>query len=85
MLVYLISSFPPDYGVTQVEAMTVLCHFCLLDSSTKNQPLVAYTGSSSQLFSSLTHLISPSPGLNVSFYVMFCIHDVPDETPHIFS
>lgn len=54
-------SFPPDYGITQVEAMTVLCHFCLLDSSSKTQSPVSYTGSSSQLFNSLTHLVSPTP------------------------
>ncbi|XP_014250328.1 protein dopey-1 homolog isoform X1 [Cimex lectularius] len=27
------SSFPPDYGLIQIEALTVLCHFCLLDTS----------------------------------------------------
>lgn len=60
-------SFPPDYGITQVEAMTVLCHFCLLDSAFKNQPLVSFPGScSSQIFNNLTNLIIPSPVVTLS-------------------
>ncbi|XP_024216432.1 protein dopey-1 homolog [Halyomorpha halys] len=59
--------FPPDYGITQVEAMTVLCHFCLLDSAFKNQPLVSFPGScSSQIFNNLTNLIIPSPVVSLS-------------------
>ena len=67
-------SFPPDYGITQVEAMTVLCHFCLLDSACKNQPLVSFTGScSSHLFNNLTNLIIPSPVLTLSVSILYML------------
>lgn len=60
-------SFPADYAITQVEALTVLCHYCLLDSSTPfNQPLLAVSGNTpAQIFSNLMHVFMPSPILLV--------------------
>ncbi|XP_073990011.1 protein DOP1 homolog isoform X1 [Rhodnius prolixus] len=57
------TGFPADYGITQIEALTVLCHFCLLDTSTAfNQSQLTSGGaSSSQIFSNLTHLFMSSP------------------------
>lgn len=65
-------SFPTDYAITQVEALTVLCHYCLLDSSTPfNQPLLAVSGNTpAQIFSNLMHVFMPSPILLVRILLL---------------
>ncbi|XP_039275981.1 protein dopey-1 homolog [Nilaparvata lugens] len=57
------NGFPADYAITQVEALTVLCHYCLLDSATPfNQPLLAVSGTTpAQIFNNLIHVFMPSP------------------------
>lgn len=66
---------PPDYTITQLEALTLLCHYCLLDSAQQqsnafSQPLLGGVGSAGvgspgagpgQVFSNLVHVFMPSP------------------------
>uniref|UniRef100_A0A1B6DLS2 Uncharacterized protein n=2 Tax=Clastoptera arizonana TaxID=38151 RepID=A0A1B6DLS2_9HEMI len=55
-------SVPADYAITQVEALTVLCHYCLLDSATPfNQPMAAAGSTPAQIFNNLIHVFMPSP------------------------
>lgn len=58
-------SIPADYAITQMEALTILCHYCLLDSAQPfNQPLHGTTTSTavpSQIFNNLVHVFIPSP------------------------
>ncbi|XP_046668094.1 protein dopey-1 homolog isoform X3 [Homalodisca vitripennis] len=55
-------SMPADYAITQVEALTVLCHYCLLDSATPfNLPLGSTTSTPAQIFNNLIHVFMPSP------------------------
>ncbi|XP_072162239.1 protein DOP1 homolog isoform X2 [Bemisia tabaci] len=50
------ASCPVDYAITQLEALTVLCHYCLLDSAQSvNQPQPA------QLYSNLAFVCIPAP------------------------
>jgi hypothetical protein len=72
---------PADYAITQLEALTVLCHFCLLDTGQPfNHPLdhnsSANSNTPAQLFNNLVHVFIPSPLLAVSInlilhYIMF--------------
>jgi len=62
---------PADYAITQLEALTVLCHFCLLDTGQPfNHPLdhnsTANSNTPAQLFNNLVHVFIPSPLLAVS-------------------
>ncbi|XP_067010621.2 protein dopey-1 homolog [Anabrus simplex] len=66
---------PPDYAVTQLEALTVLCHYCLLDST--QQQSHAFTqqllggvstihmgipgANPGQIFNNLVHVFMPTP------------------------
>nr|CAD7588637.1 unnamed protein product [Timema genevievae] len=66
---------PADYAVTQVEALTVLCHYCLLDNTQQvshafSQQLLAGTASihmgipganPGQIFNNLIHVFMPTP------------------------
>ncbi|XP_008187338.1 protein dopey-1 homolog isoform X1 [Acyrthosiphon pisum] len=57
---------PADYAITQLEALTVLCHFCLLDTGQPfNHPLdhnsTANSNTPAQLFNNLVHVFIPSP------------------------
>ncbi|XP_063217046.1 protein dopey-1 homolog isoform X2 [Bacillus rossius redtenbacheri] len=66
---------PPDYSVTQLEALTLLCHYCLLDSTQQvshafSQQLLAGAASiqfgvpganPGQIFNNLIHVFMPSP------------------------
>uniref|UniRef100_A0A0K8T476 Protein dopey-1 n=2 Tax=Lygus hesperus TaxID=30085 RepID=A0A0K8T476_LYGHE len=56
-------SFPPDYGIKQLEALTIMCHYCLLDTSAAfNQSNSAADDlSNTQVFNNLTHLFMPPP------------------------
>lgn len=84
MCTFFCFSLPPDYAITQVEALTVLCHYCLLDSATPfNQPLLASGGTTpAQIFNNLIHVFMPSPHLLVrkgtccnqelAFYIFNC-------------
>lgn len=63
---------PADYAITQLEALTVLCHFCLLDTGLPfNHPLdhnsAANSNTPAQLFNNLVHVFIPSPLLAVSY------------------
>ncbi|KAI5703359.1 hypothetical protein M8J75_010863 [Diaphorina citri] len=59
------TNIPADYAITQMEALTILCHYCLLDSAQPfNQPLHGTTTSTavpSQIFNNLVHVFIPSP------------------------
>lgn len=68
-------SVPADYAITQMEALTILCHYCLLDSAQPfNQPIhgaATSTAVSSQIFNNLVHVFIPSP-VTVRFsYLIF--------------
>ncbi|XP_050520179.1 protein dopey-1 homolog isoform X3 [Daktulosphaira vitifoliae] len=57
---------PADYAITQLEALTVLCHFCLLDTGQPfNNPLdqnsSANPNTPAQIFNNLVHVFIPSP------------------------
>lgn len=66
---------PADYTVTQLEALTVLCHYCLLDSTQQlsnafSQQLLAGSGTihmgipganPGQIFNNLIHVFMPTP------------------------
>lgn len=66
---------PADYTVTQMEALTVLCHYCLLDSTQQlshafSQQLMAGSGTihmgipganPGQIFNNLIHVFMPTP------------------------
>ncbi|XP_050425290.1 protein dopey-1 homolog isoform X2 [Adelges cooleyi] len=61
---------PADYAITQLEALTILCHFCLLDTGQPfNNPLDQNSGANSntpaQLFNNLVHVFIPSPLLTL--------------------
>ncbi|KAL1459039.1 hypothetical protein WDU94_011052, partial [Cyamophila willieti] len=59
------ANIPADYAITQLEALTILCHYCLLDSAQPfNQPLnggCSTTAVPSQIFNNLVHVFIPSP------------------------
>ncbi|GLG96492.1 Uncharacterized protein GBIM_03458 [Gryllus bimaculatus] len=71
----MICCLPPDYTVTQLESLTLLSHYCLLDSAQQqshafSQPLLGGVGSAGvgapgagpgQVFSNLVHVFMPSP------------------------
>lgn len=66
---------PADYTVTQLEALTVLCHYCLLDSTQQlshafSQQLLTGSGAihmgipganPGQIFNNLIHVFMPTP------------------------
>ncbi|PSN50572.1 hypothetical protein C0J52_14759 [Blattella germanica] len=63
---------PADYTVTQLEALTVLCHYCLLDSTQQLSHAFSQTGSGTihmgipganpgQIFNNLIHVFMPTP------------------------
>ncbi|XP_023718221.1 protein dopey-1 homolog isoform X2 [Cryptotermes secundus] len=66
---------PADYTVTQLEALTVLCHYCLLDNTQQlshafSQQLLAGSGTihmgipganPGQIFNNLVHVFMPTP------------------------
>ncbi|KAK6632298.1 hypothetical protein RUM44_007339 [Polyplax serrata] len=69
--------FPPGYAVTQLEALTVLCHFCIMDSTQQvsPQPFVPPVGSNpsgipgsnpAQILSNLVHVFTSSSLTEVS-------------------
>ncbi|KAL1122274.1 hypothetical protein AAG570_003679 [Ranatra chinensis] len=53
-------SFPPDYGITQIEALTILCHYCLLDSPF-NQTISFPSPLSSRIFNNFSSVVLTSP------------------------
>lgn len=67
---------PPDYVVSQLEALTVLCHYCLLDNTQQtslthlfNQAYPqtsasAHSSNTGQLLNSIVHAILSSPQSN---------------------
>lgn len=57
---------PADYAITQVEALTVLCHYCLLDSATPFTLPMGGTSTPAQIFNNLIHVFMPSPLFMVS-------------------
>lgn len=73
---------PADYAVTQLEALTLLCHYCLLDSAQQQshafsqQMLGAVTSlnvglpgaNPGQVFSNLVHVFMPVPAQQDSTY-----------------
>lgn len=66
---------PADYTVTQLEALTILCHYCLLDSTQQlshafSQQLLTGSGTihmgipganPGQIFNNLIHVFMPTP------------------------
>ncbi|XP_054267327.1 protein dopey-1 homolog [Macrosteles quadrilineatus] len=54
-------SMPADYAITQVEALTVLCHYCLLDTATPFTSPLGGTSTPAQIFNNLIHVFMPSP------------------------
>ena len=78
---------PADYTIMQLEALTFLLHFCLLDTSQQisfsvNQPLSnsfqnGISGAKPvQIFNNLMHVFMPTPLATVHFslYLIFLIH-----------
>lgn len=77
---------PADYTVTQLEALTVLCHYCLLDSSQQLshafiQQLLTGSGTMhmgipganpGQIFNNLINVFMPTP-LQQVLYLKMCL------------
>jgi len=66
---------PADYAITQLEALTVLCHFCILNTGQLfNNPLyynsMENTNSSVKIFNNFVHLLVPYP-ITVSNYIIY--------------
>ena len=68
---------PPDYVISQLEAITVLCHYCLLDNTQQttlsqlfNQAypqtssIASQNSNTGQLFNSIVHSLLPGGGLS---------------------
>ncbi|KAM7345782.1 protein DOP1 homolog isoform 2-T2 [Cochliomyia hominivorax] len=70
---------PPDYVISQLEAITVLCHYCLLDNTQQttlsqlfNQAypqtssIASQNSNTGQLFNSIVHSLLPGGGGGIS-------------------
>lgn len=59
---YVHPSIPPDYLITELEALTALCHYVLIDSSSHNTPTLA--GSAGLLSWGVTNGLNGTAGTN---------------------